>query len=73
MRHVMNDRLRTSPPTDDTDGGQSCQAERCSLPPSLLPWTFEHDGVTFLLRLCHEHGQLLTGEQPAADAGGEAA
>jgi hypothetical protein len=64
----MTERLKTH----DTDSARSCQAEGCSLPPSLLPWTFEHGGVTFLLRLCHGHGALLNSEQPA-DAGGEAA
>jgi hypothetical protein len=57
----------------NADAAKRCQADGCSLPPSLLPWTFEHGGVTFLLWLCHGHGQVLTGEQPAADAGGEAA
>ena len=42
----MNDRLTTSPQTADADGGRSFQADRCSLPPSLLPWTFEHGGAT---------------------------
>jgi hypothetical protein len=58
--------------THDSDGGTSCQAEQCSLPPSLLPWTFEYGGVAFRLWLCHGHGHLLSSEQPA-DAGGEAA
>ncbi len=63
----------TTSRTREADGVRSCQAERCPLPPSLLPWTFEHCGVMFVLRLCHEHGQLLTAEQSSADEGGEAA
>ena len=65
----MNERLKTR----EANGGRSCQVDRCSLPPSVLPWTIDLGGVTLVLWLCHGHGQALTGEQPLADAGGEAA
>jgi hypothetical protein len=68
----MNDRQKTYRQTRGEDSDRHCQAEQCALPPSLLPWTFEHGGMTLVLELCHVHGQALTGEQPA-DAGGEAA
>jgi hypothetical protein len=73
----MNEQPTTTSRTRDTDnnadGGRSCQAERCPLPPSLLPWTFEHGGATYLLWLCRGHGWRLTGERTSADASGEAA
>jgi hypothetical protein len=74
---MNNQPTTTTPRTRDTDGdadsNRLCQADRCSLPPSLLPWTFQHGSVTFLLWLCHGHGHMLTGEQPSVDEGGEAA
>jgi len=63
----------TTSRTREADGVRSCQAERCPLPPSLLPWTLDYAGETFELWLCHGHGQLLSGELVSADAGGEAA
>ncbi len=59
--------------TSDAAASRSCQAYRCPLPPSLLPWTLDYGGETFELWLCCGHGQLLSREQTSADAGGEAA
>jgi hypothetical protein len=69
----MNERLEMRSQTDDAGVGRCCQAERCALPPSLLPWRFERGSVTFVLWLCHRHGWLLTGERTSADVSGEAA
>ncbi|HXM54685.1 MAG TPA: hypothetical protein VOB72_04785 [Candidatus Dormibacteraeota bacterium] len=33
--------------------------ERCSLPPSSLPWLVECGWLTLELRLCHQHGALI--------------
>ncbi len=68
----MNDQPTTTP-TSDAAASRSCQAYRCPLPPSRLPWTLDYAGETCELWLCHGHGQMLSGEQTSADAGGEAA
>jgi hypothetical protein len=68
-----NQPMNATSRTRDTDGSRSCQAERCPLPPSLLPWRFERGSVTFVLWLCRGHGWRLTGERTSADVGGEAA
>jgi hypothetical protein len=65
----MDDRLETN----DENGGRSCQAEGCSLPPSLLPWTVDVAGHRLELWLCHPHGRLLSFGRHSVDADGEAA
>lgn len=38
---------------------RKCQAERCSLPASVLPWPFDCCVMTIELWLCHRHGELI--------------
>ena len=50
-----------------------CQVERCSLPPSLLPWLLDCGGMTLELSLCHYHGPLMKQEKLSFTGGEEAA
>ncbi len=54
----------------DQKPAPACQAVRCSLPPSVLPWIIEAgDGSEYELWLCHGHGQAVSIAALASEPG----